>query len=93
VGAGALVTRDVPAYAIVVGVPARVIRLRFAEDLVARLQALEWWRFGPDQLQPLDVRDPEGFVSRLEDRLAKDTPQPLALTPVTGRELEATAGL
>jgi virginiamycin A acetyltransferase len=89
VGARAVVTRDVPPYAVVGGAPARVIRMRFPDALVARLQAVEWWRFGPDQLHPLDVRDPEGFVSRLEERL--ETLTPLVLTPVTARELEAAA--
>jgi phosphonate metabolism protein (transferase hexapeptide repeat family) len=43
VAAGAVVTKDVPAYAIVAGVPARVIRMRLPEDLAARMIALSWW--------------------------------------------------
>lgn len=43
VASGAVVTRDVPAYAIVAGVPAKVIRMRLPEDLAARLIALGWW--------------------------------------------------
>lgn len=43
VGAGAVVTRDVAPYAVVVGVPARVLRFRFDEQRVARLLALQWW--------------------------------------------------
>lgn len=43
VGAGAVVTKDVPPYAIVAGVPAKVIRERFAPRISARLQASRWW--------------------------------------------------
>lgn len=43
IGANAVVTRDVDAYAIVAGVPARVIRQRFDASTAARLVALSWW--------------------------------------------------
>lgn len=48
VGAGAVVARDVPDYAILAGNPARVLRLRFAPEVIARLIDLAWWD------QPLD---------------------------------------
>lgn len=44
VGAHAVVAKDVPPYAVVVGNPARVVRYRFPEPMVARLLAAEWWR-------------------------------------------------
>ncbi len=43
--AGAVVTKDVAPYTIVGGVPAKVIRARFAADIAAQLQAIAWWHW------------------------------------------------
>ncbi len=43
IAAGAVVTKDVPAYAIVAGVPARVIKYRFSEETRERIMKTKWW--------------------------------------------------
>lgn len=43
VASGAVVTKDVPPYAIVAGVPAKPIKYRFPSEIQEKLLALAWW--------------------------------------------------
>ncbi len=51
VGSGTIVTKDVPPYAVVVGNPARVARLRFNEKEIDQLKNLQWWNWPVDVIQ------------------------------------------
>jgi len=70
VAAGAVVTRDVAAYSIVAGNPARTIRRRFPEAVCARLVDLAWWDWDHDRLRRAlpDFRHLEitAFLSKYE---------------------------
>ncbi|SOC17768.1 CatB-related O-acetyltransferase [Stappia indica] len=50
IGAGSVVASDVPPYAIAVGNPARILRLRFPEDVIERLLAVAWWDWPADKI-------------------------------------------
>lgn len=77
IAAGAVVTKDVPPYAIVGGVPAKVIRYRFSPELIHRLQATQWWRWSPDALRAsgVDLKDPEALVTAIEQGRLDHLPQ------------------
>lgn len=49
IAAGAVVVKDVPPYAIVGGVPAKVIKYRFPQPIIEKLQELQWWNF-PEEI-------------------------------------------
>lgn len=50
IGAGAVVSKDVEAYTIVGGVPAKLIRERFPKPVADRMRALGWWEWDHDRL-------------------------------------------
>ncbi len=59
IGAGAVVTRPVPPYAIVAGNPARLVRMRFGPAAIAGIEATRWWEGTPDDLRRLARERPE----------------------------------
>lgn len=65
VAARSVVTRDVPPYAIVAGVPARVVRFRFHEPLREQLLHSRWWTTPPAVLHSLPLDEPERFCAAL----------------------------
>ncbi len=71
IGAGSVVTKDVPAFAIVAGVPARVVRMRFSDAVIERLQRVKWWDLELSELSGLPFRDVERCLGRIEEIRAR----------------------
>jgi len=51
IAAGAVVTRDVPPYAIVGGTPAKVLKYRFTPDVIEKLLQMKWWNWPVDKIR------------------------------------------
>lgn len=50
-GAGAVITKPVPDFAIVVGVPARIVRYRYTEEQIRALNKIQWWNWSDEQIR------------------------------------------
>jgi acetyltransferase-like isoleucine patch superfamily enzyme len=70
VAAGAVVTADVAPYAIVGGVPAKLLRFRFAPAVIERLLRLQWWNWEETRLRAMTPwfaqESPEAFFEQVE---------------------------
>ncbi|WP_172855677.1 CatB-related O-acetyltransferase [Vibrio coralliilyticus] len=51
IAAGSVVVSDVPDYAVVAGIPARVIKYRFPPNIIDNLLTIEWWNWKPEKIQ------------------------------------------
>lgn len=74
IGSSAVVTKDVPPYAIVAGVPAKIIRYRFSDDIIDKLLELQWWDLEHHLLntEMIDFSDIEKAIEQIEMIKNKD---------------------
>jgi len=66
IGSGAVVLEDVPPYAVVVGVPAKIKRYRFAPDMIETLLRVKWWDWSVEEINANAdaLMNPEIFMHR-----------------------------
>ena len=69
IGAGAVVLEDVPPYAVVVGVPAKIKRYRYSPEMIEILLRVKWWNWSIDEINVnVDaLMSPELFMQRFGD--------------------------
>ena len=70
IASGAVVTKDVPPYAIVGGVPAHVIRYRFDDKIIEELLDLKWWRYDIADFGEVDWADVTAAIATVRNRIS-----------------------
>lgn len=74
IAAYAVVTKDVPPYAVVAGNPAQIKKYRFPEEIRSRLQQSQWWKLAPWDLKDIDISRAEKGIEELERRVRDTEP-------------------
>jgi len=72
VAAHCMVTKDVPPYAIVGGIPAKIIRYRFDKNIISRLLKIKWWEYDLMELDGIEFDNIEKALVQLEERFCNE---------------------
>lgn len=69
IGAGSIVTKDIPPYAVAAGIPCRVIRRRFEDDICQKLVESKWWLSDESRLHALSFyfQDAKSFLKKIDE--------------------------
>lgn len=72
IGAGAVVVKDIPPYAVAVGVPAKVVKYRFTEKEIEELLKIKWWDFDFEKIKNISNdlygKDVNNFIEKYKNK-------------------------
>jgi len=69
IAANAIVTKNVEPYSIVGGVPAKIIKYRFSQEIISELLKIQWWDYGLSILKDVDFTDINQAILEEKKRL------------------------
>ncbi len=75
IAGGAVAIYDVPPYAIIGGVPGKILKYRFDEKTIKKLMALKWWELKPEALDGIQFNNIHEAIRQLE--ILRNIPQKL----------------
>ncbi len=66
VGSGAVVTHNVEPYTVIVGVPAKPIKKRFNDEIIAKIQESKWWNWSHEEIKERlqDFKNIDKFIKK-----------------------------
>lgn len=76
IASGSVVTKSIPPYMIAGGCPAKIIKPRFNEHIIAELQRIRWWDLPHKSLSNLPFDDIEKCIKELNRRFPEETERP-----------------